>query len=465
MAFLDDDFLLTTEVARALFHEVAKDLPIIDYHCHISPREIAEDIRFDNIAEVWLGGDHYKWRLMRAAGVDERLITGDAPDREKFQAFCETMELAIGNPVYQWSTLELRRFFGFDGIISGRTAQDIWDLTTEQLADPAMSARGLVRKANVELICTTDDPADDLRWHAQIAADESFSTRVLPAWRPDKAMAIDHEAFPARMAELGQAAGMDICDLEDLREALLRRLDFFCQMGACISDHSMDYLVFEPASEAEVNAIFRSALTGTPATRIEKYRYWTWLMRFLGEEYAKRDWAMQLHFGVERNVNRAGFARLGADVGYDCVDTHTPSEGTTAFLAALRDADALPKTILYSLNPADNLSLDTICGCFQEGPTVGKVQHGSAWWFNDNLPGMRDHLTTLASQSLLGCFVGMLTDSRSFLSYPRHEYFRRVLCGLLGAWVEEGLYPDDRPALERIVRGVCHDNAVRYFRF
>ena len=463
MAFMDDDFLLTTDVARTLFHEVAKDLPIIDYHCHISPQEIAEDIRFDNIAQVWLGGDHYKWRLMRAAGVDERLITGDAPDREKLQAFCETMELAIGNPVYQWSTLELRRFFGYEGTISGRTAQDIWDLTSEQLADASMSARGLVRKANVELICTTDDPADDLHWHAQIADDASFATRVLPAWRPDKAMAIDNAAFPARMAELGQAAEVDIRDLDGLREALVRRLDFFCQMGACISDHSLDYLVFEPTSETEVNGIFQAALSGTPATRIEKYRYWTWLMRFLGQEYAQRDWAMQLHFGVERNVNRVGFTRSGADTGYDCVDTHTPSEGATAFLGALRDADALPKTILYSLNPADNLALDTICGCFQEGPTVGKMQHGSAWWFNDNLPGMRDQMTTLASQGLLGCFVGMLTDSRSFLSYPRHEYFRRVLCGLLGEWVEGGLYPDDRPVLERIVRGICHDNAVRYF--
>lgn len=463
MAFLDDDFLLSTDCARELFHGVAASLPIIDYHCHISPREIAEDVRFENIAQVWLGGDHYKWRLMRAAGVDERLITGNAPDRDKFQAFCKTMELAIGNPVYQWSALELRRFFGYEGAISGDSAQEIWDLAQERLAEPSMSARGLMRAANVELICTTDDPADDLRWHSEIATDGSFDIRVLPAWRPDKVMAISMPGYAEHMDELGEASGIEIRNIDSLREALLARLDFFASMGASISDHSLDYLVFEPVDETEVERIFKAALVGEQISTIEKYRFWTWLMRFLGEQYTARNWVMQLHYGVERNVNRSGYARLGADAGYDCVNTYTPSASTTMFLSALREADALPKTILYSLNPADNLAVDTICGCFQEGPVVGKMQHGSAWWFNDNLPGMREHLTTLASQGLLGCFVGMLTDSRSFLSYPRHEYFRRVLCGLLGEWVEAGMYPCDHEALTRIVCGVCHDNAKRYF--
>lgn len=463
--YMDSEFLLDTKTARELYHNVAESLPIIDYHCHISPAEIAQDKRFSDIAEIWLGGDHYKWRLMRAAGVEERYITGEAPNREKLQKFCEAMELAAGNPVYQWSTLELRRYFGYDGLIDGTTAQRIWDLAGEVLTRDDMSARGLIHRSNVELICTTDDPIDSLEYHREIAADPSFSTRVLPAWRPDKVLAANAQGFSKYVDRLEATSSTKIDGLDSIKEALTKRLDYFDAMGCKLSDHSMDTITFAPADESIVQGVFQRARDGQSISYEDELVWRTWVMRLLAAEYTRRGWTMQVHYGVQRNVNSTMFKQLGPDSGYDCIDTHTPSEGVVAFLNDLRSRDSLPQTILYSLNAQDNVALDSICQCFQEGPQPGKIQHGAAWWFNDSLPGMRRHLTDYASQGLLGTFVGMLTDSRSFLSYSRHEYFRRVLCGLLGEWVEKGICPNDLEMLGRVVKGVCHDNAERYFRF
>jgi glucuronate isomerase len=464
--FMDDkDFLLDTPTAQELFHEVAEKMPIVDYHCHINPQEIFEDTRYDNITQVWLGGDHYKWRLMRSNGVDERFVTGDAPDREKFQKWAETLERAVGNPVFQWSHLELKRFFGYEGVLNSKTAQEVWDLTSAKLADPSMSCRNLIRNSNVRLICTTDDPASDLSWHKRIAADPTFDVKVVPAMRPDAAMGIDKPGFADYMATLGKAAGVTIVDFASFERALSRRLDFFAEMGCRASDHALDYVMDVPATDEEIEGIFQARLAGKAVSTTDVLKYKTAFMKFVAGEYVRLDWAMQVHYGCKRDNNARMFARLGADTGYDCINNYAPSSQTADFLNDLQEAGNLPKTILYSLNPNDNEAIDTIMGCFQEGPTAGKIQHGSAWWFNDHKVGMTNQMTSLANEGLLGNFIGMLTDSRSFLSYPRHEYFRRVMCNVIGGFVEAGEYPCDRENLDAIVRGICYDNAVRYFGF
>lgn len=463
-AFLDDDFLLTTPTARRLY-QVARSMPILDYHCHLDPKEIAQDRRFENITQVWLGGDHYKWRLMRANGVDEAYITGDAPDREKFQKWAETLELAIGNPLYHWSHLELRRYFGYEGVLNGDTAQEVWELCNQKLQEPGMSARSLIANSGVTLVCTTDDPADSLEWHQQLAQDSSFPVKVLPAWRPDAAMGLERPEYLDYLQRLGQAAGVEIRTYADLKEALLSRMAFFDKMGCRASDHALTVAVCQPASEEELERVFQKRLEGEPFTQEELAAFQTGFLRFVAGEYKRLGWVMQLHYGCRRNNNTRMFHKLGRDTGYDAVLQGTPSLEVAAFLDLLASQDALPRMVLYSLNPNDDEGLNSVIGCFQDGTPLGRIQQGSAWWFNDHKTGMVKQLTAFANGGLLGNFIGMLTDSRSFLSYPRHEYFRRILCELLGAWVENGEYPADWKALEKMVRGVCYNNAVEFFGF
>ena len=463
-AFLDDDFLLTTPTARRLY-QVARSMPILDYHCHLDPKEIAQDRRFENITQVWLGGDHYKWRLMRANGVDEAYITGDAPDREKFQKWAETLELAIGNPLYHWSHLELRRYFGYEGVLNGDTAQEVWELCNQKLQEPGMSARSLIANSGVTLVCTTDDPADSLEWHQQLAQDSSFPVKVLPAWRPDAAMGLERPEYLDYLQRLGQAAGVEIRTYADLKEALLSRMDFFDKVGCRASDHALTAAVCQPASEEELERVFQKRLEGEPLTQEELAAFQTGFLRFVAGEYKRLGWVMQLHYGCRRNNNTRMFHKLGRDTGYDAVLQGTPSLEVAAFLDLLASQDALPRMVLYSLNPNDDEGLNSVIGCFQDGTPLGRIQQGSAWWFNDHKAGMVKQLTAFANGGLLGNFIGMLTDSRSFLSYPRHEYFRRILCELLGAWVENGEYPADWKALEKMVRGVCYNNAVEFFSF
>lgn len=463
-AFLDDDFLLTTPTARRLY-QVARSMPILDYHCHLDPKEIAQDRRFENITQVWLGGDHYKWRLMRANGVDEAYITGDAPDREKFQKWAETLELAIGNPLYHWSRLELRRYFGYEGVLNGDTAQEVWELCNQKLQEPGMSARNLIANSGVTLVCTTDDPADSLEWHQQLAQDSSFPVKVLPAWRPDAAMGLERPEYLDYLQRLGQAAGVEIRTYGDLKKALLSRMAFFDKMGCRASDHALTVAVCQPASEEELERVFQKRLEGEPLTQEELAAFQTGFLRFVAGEYKRLGWVMQLHYGCRRNNNTRMFHKLGRDTGYDAVLQGTPSLEVAAFLDLLASQDALPRMVLYSLNPNDDEGLNSVIGCFQDGTPLGRIQQGSAWWFNDHKAGMVKQLTAFANGGLLGNFIGMLTDSRSFLSYPRHEYFRRILCELLGAWVENGEYPADWKALEKMVRGVCYNNAVEFFGF
>ena len=463
-AFLDDDFLLTTPTARRLY-QVARSMPILDYHCHLDPKEIAQDRRFENITQVWLGGDHYKWRLMRANGVDEAYITGDAPDREKFQKWAETLELAIGNPLYHWSHLELRRYFGYEGVLNGDTAQEVWELCNQKLQEPGMSARNLIANSGVTLVCTTDDPADSLEWHQQLAQDSSFPVKVLPAWRPDAAMGLERPEYLDYLQRLGQAAGVEIRTYGDLKKALLSRMAFFDKMGCRASDHALTVAVCQPASEEELERVFQKRLEGEPLTQEELAAFQTGFLRFVAGEYKRLGWVMQLHYGCRRNNNTRMFHKLGRDTGYDAVLQGTPSLEVAAFLDLLASQDALPRMVLYSLNPNDDEGLNSVIGCFQDGAPLGRIQQGSAWWFNDHKAGMVKQLTAFANGGLLGNFIGMLTDSRSFLSYPRHEYFRRILCELLGAWVENGEYPADWKALEKMVRGVCYNNAVEFFGF
>lgn len=463
--FMDKDFLLSTETARHLFHDYAEKMPVLDYHCHINPQEIAEDRQFENITQVWLGGDHYKWRLMRANGVEERYITGDAPDREKFQKYAETMEVCIGNPVYHWTHLELQRFFGYTGALNGDTAEEVWNLCNAKLQDPSMSVRNLIKMSNVTLICTTDDPIDDLKWHKAIAADPTFDVQVLPAWRPDKAMNLEKPEFTDYIAKLSDVSGVSVTSFASLKDAIRVRLEYFNSMKCNVSDHGIDFVMYQPASEEEVEAIFAKRLAGEVLTSEEILKFKTAFMLFVGKEYHRLNWVMQLHYSCKRNNNTLMYNKLGPDTGYDCISDYAPVQQMADFLNALNCTDELPKTILYSLNPADNPLIVTVMGCFQGSGVIGKLQQGSAWWFNDHKTGMTDQMTQLANGGVLGNFLGMLTDSRSFLSYPRHEYFRRIMCELIGGWVDNGEYPADEKALKKIVEGISYNNAVRYFGF
>ena len=436
--FMDKDFLLQTETAQKLYNDYAAATPILDYHCHINPQEIYEDRQFENITQVWLGGDHYKWRFMRSCGVDERFITGDASDKEKFLKWAEVLGKAIGNPLFHWSHLELQKYFGYHGVLNKNTAEEVWELCNKRLSQPDMTVRNIIKQSNVTLICTTDDPVDSLEWHKKIAEDASFDVKVLPAWRPDKAMNIEKPTYLEYMDQLSAVSGIKVSSFSDL---------------------------YKPYTEEEIEAIFAKRFSGSAITTEEMNKFKTAFMVSVGKEYNKRNWVMQLHYGTIRDNNRFRYDQLGPDTGFDCINTYDCSAEMAQFLNALNATDELPKTIIYSLNPSVNAAIGTVIGCFQDSKAVGKIQQGSAWWFNDHKVGMTNQMTSLANLSLLGNFIGMLTDSRSFLSYTRHEYFRRIMCELIGGWVENGEYPADEKALKKIVEGISYNNAVRYFGF
>ena len=463
--FMDENFLLQSETAQKLYHSYAADAPILDYHCHINPQEIYEDRQFENITQVWLGGDHYKWRFMRSCGVDEKYITGDASDKEKFLKWAEVLGKAIGNPLFHWSHLELKKYFGYNGVLNKKTAEEVWELCNKRLAEKDMSVRNIIRQSNVTLICTTDDPVDSLEWHKKIAEDDSFDVQVLPAWRPDKAMNIEKVTYLDYIAQLSDVSGIKVDTFAALKKALSNRMDFFASMGCSVSDHALEYVMYAPASDDEIEAIFAKRLSGEGVTREEELKFKTAFMLFVGTEYTKRNWVMQLHYGCKRDNNTPMFDRLGPDTGYDCINNYAPSSEMADFLNFLNKSGNLPKTIIYSLNPNDNQAIGTILGCFQDSTAVAKIQQGSAWWFNDHKTGMQDQMISLANLGNLSGFVGMLTDSRSFLSNTRHDYFRRILCNLIGGWVENGEFPADYDTLEEIVKGICYNNSVNYFGF
>ncbi len=461
--FMDEDFLLSTPTAVRLYHEVAEKLPIIDYHCHISPQDIAEDRRFENISQVWLGGDHYKWRVMRAAGITEDRITGDATDREKFRAFASVMPELMGNPIYHWSHLELQRGFGISEPLTRENADDIYDRCNEILK--GYSARSLMRKFGVRAVCTTDDPVDDLRFHEKLAAELGMEIRVLPAFRPDRAVNIEKAGFDEYIRLLAERTGRRLTSTAAVIEALCERIDYFGDRGCLCADHGLDYCMFEEPSLKLADEAFTTAMSGKCPEKKMADAYKTRVTIACAKKYAEKNWVMQIHFGCLRNINRPQFTKLGADTGYDAVNSRSGVWNLAPLLNAFEENGGLPKMILYSLNPADNTAIATIMACFQGGGTAGKIQQGSAWWFNDSRPGMRKQLTDLAANGVLGRFVGMLTDSRSFLSYTRHEYFRRVLCELVGEWVESGQYPEDKKYLDQLITDLSYENTRKFFGF
>lgn len=464
--FMNEDFLLGTETARKLYHDHAEKMPVIDYHCHINPMEIYEDKRYDTITEVWLGGDHYKWRAMRSCGVPERYITGDATPAEKFQKWAETIPNLIGNPLYHWTHLELQRYFGITEPLTGDNAMEIYETCNRILAQPDMSVRGIIRKSGVKLICTTDDPVDDLKAHELLAADPTAPAVVLPAFRPDKAMRADKPTFPQYVSQLETVVGYAINTVEDMRRALADRIAYFADHGCRVSDHALDYCFCEEATEEELNDIFARAKAGKGITWGEQLKYHTALLIAVGKEYSRRDWVVQFHFGCLRDNSRVNFRKLGPDTGFDSMNDAPNAAGLARLLGTLEEQNALGKTILYSLNPSDNGIVGSIMGAFQtDSPIPGKIQQGSAWWFNDHKPGMEAQMVSLMSLGAMGSFNGMLTDSRSFLSYTRHEYFRRILCNLFGNLVENGEYPADMERLGKMVENISYNNTLHYFRF
>ncbi len=472
--FLDDNFILGNDTAKHLFHDYAKDLPIIDYHCHLSPREIYEDVRFDSLGDVWFGGkqalggyygDHYKWRLMRSGGMDEELITERTDELKRFKGFADTLSLAIGNPMYHWCNLELKEYFGINEPLCPANAEKIWDTCNDILKnDPDMSSRGLIRRSNVAYVGTTDDPVDSLEWHEKISEDKSINFMVRPSFRPDKAINISKAGFAQYIKELAAAVGKESLDsTQDVIDALTKRLEFFAEHGCVASDHGLDYIPFRKLPMEICDEAFKKAVKGEPVCVEEAEGYQTAILIALGKEYNKHGIAMELHYSCLRNMNERLFKKLGPDTGFDMIAQNTCGGNVAALLSELDKTDELPKTIIFSLNPADNEQIGTLIGCFQSSEVPGKIQHGPAWWFNDTRSGMEDQMKSLANLGVLGNFIGMLTDSRSFLSYTRHDYFRRIMCNLIGTWVENGEYPNDDEALKRIVTGISYFNAKRYF--
>ena len=472
--FMDKDFLLETETAKHLFHDYSDPMPLVDYHCHISPREIYEDRRFDNIAQVWLGGknpdgsyfgDHYKWRVMRSNGTPEEYITGDKPDFERFLKFTEALEMAIGNPMYHWSNAELHKYFGVTEALTVDNAREIWDKCNDMLRnDPDMTVRGLIRQSNVAFIGTTDDPVDSLEWHEKIAADPTIDVKVCPSFRPDKAININKEGFADYIGQLAASVGKEkLATAQEVIDALIERLEFFARLGCRASDHGLDYIPFRPASAEDVEAVYKKVMAGGTVTVEEAETYQTAILMALARAYHRLDIAMQIHYSCYRNANERIFRKMGPDTGVDMIAQNTCGEDIARMLSALDLDGECPKTIIYSLNPADNEQIGTMIGCFQSDEVPGKIQHGSAWWFNDTRSGMEEQMKSLANLGLLGNFVGMLTDSRSFLSYARHDYFRRIMCNLIGNWVENGEYPNNESSLKKIVEGISYKNAARYF--
>ena len=472
--FMDRDFLLQSETAKHLFHTYAENQPLVDYHCHLSPQEIYEDRRFHDIGEVWLGGrkedgsyfgDHYKWRIMRSNGVPEEEVTGTDHPYERFEKFAEALELCIGNPMYHWCNLELRKYFGVTKPLNKKNAKEIWDQCNDRLMnDPDCSVRGLIRQSNVAYIGTTDDPVDTLEWHEKIAADETFKTIVRPSFRPDKAININKAGWKEYMGLLAASVGKkSFASAQEVLDAIEERIRFFKDHGCVASDHGIDYVMFRPAPMNEVEEVFRKAMAGETISTEEAEKFQTAVMLMLGRAYHKYDIVMEIHYSCLRNVNEIMFEKEGPDTGFDMIAQNTCGGNIAAFLSELNKTGELPKTVLFSLNPADNEQIGTILGAFQSSEVPGKIQQGPAWWFNDTKSGMEDQMRSLANLGILGNFIGMLTDSRSFLSYTRHDYFRRIMCNMIGQWVENGEYPNDEEALKRIVEGISYTNAKRYF--
>ncbi|QKS72501.1 glucuronate isomerase [Paenalkalicoccus suaedae] len=460
---ITDDFLLSNEVARRLYHEVAKDLPIIDYHNHLSAKEIYEDKSYASITELWLGGDHYKWRAMRANGEAERFITGDAPDEEKFQAWARTVPNTLGNPLYHWTHLELTRFFDYKGLLSERTAEDVFNHTNTCVQSGELSARRMLEMQRVEFVGTTDDPTDDLSYHRKLQ-EEGYAVTVAPSFRPDVGLAIEADTFIDWIERLAKASGVTINTYHDLLAALENRVAFFSESGCKASDHGINEMVYEQATEEEVATIFDARLKGASLTESDVRKFKTVTLQQLAMLYEREGWVMQLHIGPLRNNFTAKLHTIGRDAGFDAIGDAPLAKPLNAFLDSLASSGTLPKTILYTLNPRDNVILAATAGNFQEEGVPGKVQVGTAWWFNDHHDGMLDQMKTLANVGLLRHFVGMLTDSRSMLSFTRHEYFRRILCDLLGTWVVEGKIPNDQELLTEYVEGICYHNAKHYFQ-
>lgn len=463
--FMDENFLLQTKTAQDLYHNNAAKMPIFDYHCHINPKQIADDVRFENITQIWLYGDHYKWRAMRTNGVDEKYCTGDGTDWEKFEKWAETVPNTLRNPLFHWTHLELKKFFGIGKILSPETAREIWDLCNEKLNSPGYSVRGIIRMANVHTICTTDDPVDSLEYHRQIK-ESGFEVHVLPAWRPDKAMAVENPAaFNQYIDLLAEVAGMDISTFDNLLSALDKRHAFFHENGCRLSDHGLETAIAEDYTNAEIELIFTKIRGGKELSHYEIQQFKSAMLYEFGVMDHSRGWTQQFHIGALRNNNTRLFRKLGADVGFDSIGDFEIARPLSKLLDKLDIENKLAKTILYNLNPRDNELMGTMIGNFQDGSVPGKMQFGSGWWFLDQKDGMERQMNALSNLGLLSRFVGMLTDSRSFLSYTRHEYFRRTLCNLLGNDVENGEIPNDMKLLGQMVENISFNNAKNYFNF
>lgn len=467
MSFIHDDFLLDNETAKYLYHNHAKKMPIIDYHCHLSPKEIAEDRTFKNITEVWLGGkgfgDHYKWRLMRTNGVEERFITGNESDFERFMKWADTVKYLFGNPLYHWTHLELKRYFDIDLLLNPDTAKEIYETANKKLAN--LSAVKFIESSNVEVVCTTDDPIDDLKYHKLIKSKKNYNFKVLPAWRPDVIVNIELDTFNGYVNKLAKAVDFKIENLNDLEKALRLRIDYFHENDCRLSDHGLDQMVFVETTKAEVQEIFRKRQEGKKLSKEEIAKYKGYLMTFFGREYHRLNWVQQYHIGAIRDINKRQFNELGKDSGYDAIQDNLIAESLAQTLNSLDATNQLPKTIIYTLNPRDFEVAITIMQAFQGGGVAGKLQFGAPWWFLDNEDGIEKQFRALANNGLLSKFVGMLTDSRSFLSYPRHEYFRRVLCNYIGKEVEKGRFPNDRALLGKLVEDISYNNAKNYFGY
>lgn len=464
-SFMDRDFLLDTQSARHLFHDFAENMPICDYHCHLSPKEIYENNQPEDISQLWLSGDHYKWRAMRSAGVEEKYCTGDASGEEKFIKFGEALQYCIGNPLYHWAHIELQRYFGIDTPLNAKTAADIYKRANEAIKNGDFRPQSLITRSNVKVVCTTDDPIDDLNYHKLLKDVDGFDCKVLPSFRPDKALNIYLDGFAEYIKALGKAADIEINSYKDVIAALLKRCDYFDEVGCKVSDQAFDYVPFAMASDDEIEAVFKKAMNGEVPTQAQGDAYRTAVLLALGEKYHSLGWAMEIHIGAMRNNSTRMFNKLGADTGFDSIGDCEIAYTLSRFLDALDVKSALPKTILFNLNDKDNVVLATMLGNFQSSEAESKIQFGPAWWFLDTMDGMTNQMKTLGNLGVLGKFVGMETDSRSFTSYGRHEYFRRIMCRLLGRWVEDGWYANDDETLEEIVKGISFDNAMKYFGF
>ncbi len=464
--FIDENFLLETDFAKELYHQYASQLPIIDYHNHLSPQEIAEDRQFSNITQVWLYGDHYKWRAMRANGVSEHFITGKASDWEKFEKWAETVPSTLRNPLFHWTHLELKRYFGMNEMLNGETAREIFDECNRQLQTDDFTVKNLLRKMNVEVVCSTDDPIDDLRYHAAYRKEgNAVGPRMKPAFRPDKAILIESEGFTAYLEKLGKIAGKEIQSLQDLLDALQNRIDFFHEQECRLSDHGLEQMYAEDYTEHEVDGILKKRLGGESVSREEALKFMSAILVSLGKMYREKGWVQQFHLGALRNQNSRLLRELGPDTGFDSIGDFSQARALGNYLNRLDNENCLAKTIIYNLNPRDNEVFATMAGNYNDGSVPGKMQYGSAWWFLDQLDGMEKQINALSNMGLLSRFVGMLTDSRSFLSFPRHEYFRRLLCNILGKDVEKGQLPSDKELLGKMVQDICYFNAKKYFNF